>query len=301
MPSDSSNPRLVWVQVSGAIENVTDQKEATGFRIGGNVAISPDGTQALVGGGGDIAVIDLKRGIARRITFDDGNNLAPIWSPDGSRVLFSSNRQDRWAVWSVAASGGGSPELVYKGENSTHVTSISPDGLLCVDERTSDAGNNILIIGADRAATPLVSTRYHEAAGVFSIDGKWVAYQSDISGRDEVYVIRSTGAGQPFQISSGGGRAPKWGPLGTSLYYRVGRSIVRVQMTDGRPKGEPEQVFKGPTLDRGSAFALSPDESRVLAVEIGEKAILDEIRIITNFFDRIRKVAGPGSRQESKP
>ena len=146
-----------------------------------------------------------------------------------------------------------------------------------------------------------MSTRYQEGGGAFSTDGKWVAYQSDVSGRYEVYVISSTGDGQSVQVSSGGGRAPKWGPLGTSLYYRVGRSIVRIQMADGRPIGEPERVFKGPTLDRGSTFSLSPDETKVLAVEVGEEAIRHEIRIITNFFDRIRKVAGPGSRQHSKP
>ncbi|MBK9187417.1 MAG: serine/threonine-protein kinase [Phycisphaerales bacterium] len=301
VPADSSDPRLVWVDVNGVVERVTDAKDTSGFRIGGNVAISPDGAQALVGGGGDIAVIDLKRGIPRRITFDQGNNLSPIWSPDGTRVFFNSNRKDRWAVWSVAASGTGSPELVYTSENNVYVTSVSPDGLLCVDEHTSDEGSNIWIIGADRTARPLVNTRYREGGGAFSTDGKWVAYQSNISGRDEVYMISSTGDGQSVQVSSGGGRAPKWGPLGTSLYYRVGRSIMRIEMADGRPNGEPERVFKGPTLDRGSSFSLSPDETKVLAVEVGEEAILNEIRIITNFFDRIRKVAGPGSRQHSKP
>ncbi len=301
VPADSSNPRLVWVDAKGTVEQVMKGEDASGFRVGGNVAISPDGTQALVGGGGDIAVIDLKRGIPRRITFDQGNNVSPIWSSDGSRVFFSSNRKDRWAVWSVAASGTGSPELVYTGENSTYVTSVSPDGLLCVDERSLDAGSNILIIEPGGTARPLVKTHYREGQGAFSTDGKWVAYQSDISGRDEIYVIRSSGDGQPVQISSGGGRVPKWGPLGTSLYYRVGRSIVRIQMTDGRTKGEAERVFTGPMLDRGSTYSIVPDETKVLAVEIGEEAIRDEIRIITNFFDRIQKVAGPGSRQESKP
>ncbi|HEX2837777.1 MAG TPA: protein kinase [Phycisphaerales bacterium] len=301
VPADSSNPRLVWVDAKGIVEQVMNGDNASGFRIGGNVAISPDGTQALVGGGGDIAVIDLKRGIPRRITFDQGNNVSPIWSSDGSRVFFSSNRKDRWAVWSVAASGAGSPELVYTGENSTYVTSVSPDGLLCVDERTVDTGSNILIIEPGGTARPLVKTRYREGQGAFSTDGRWVAYQSDISGRDEIYVIQSSGDGQPVQVSSGGGRAPKWGPLGTSLYYRVGRSIVRIQMTDGRTRGEPERVFTGPILDRGSTYSILPDETKVLAVEIGVEAIRDEVRIITNFFERIREVAGPGSRQESNP
>ncbi|MFZ4576522.1 MAG: TolB family protein, partial [Phycisphaerales bacterium] len=260
----------------------------------------PDGTQALIGGGGDIAVIDLKRGIPRRITFEDANNLGPVWSSDGSRVLFSSNREERWAVWSVAASGAAKPELVYKGKNSTDVRAVGPDGQLCIDERTADEGSNIWIIDPAGKARPLVQTRYDESNGAFSTDGKWVAYQSNISGRDEVYVIRSTGEGQPVQISFGGGHAPKWGPLGTSLYYRVGRGIVRIAITDGSPKGDPERVFKGPKLERGNAYSLSADEKQLLAVEVAEETIGTEVRVLTNFFDRLREVAGPGSRQSAK-
>jgi hypothetical protein len=135
--------------------------------------------------------------------------------------------------------------------------------------------------------------------GAFSADGRFVAYVSDISGRDEIYVISSSDGGQPVQITTGGGQAPKWGPLGTSLYYRVGRSIMRIPMADGRPKDEPERVFKGPTLNGGRMYSLSPDETRLLAIETPEAAIRDEIRVITNFFDRVREVAGPGSRQEA--
>ncbi|MCC6426680.1 MAG: serine/threonine-protein kinase [Phycisphaerales bacterium] len=301
VPAEPANPRLVWVSADGTVKNVLEAKDTSGFDMRGDVCISPDGTQALVGGLGDIAVVDLNRGIPRRITLDQGSNLFPIWSSDGSRVLFGSNRQERWAVWSVAASGPATPELVYKGTNSTIVKSVSSDGRLCVDEHTANTGINLLIIDPQGAARPLVQTRYDESGGVFSTNGKWVAYESNISGRDEIYVIRSTGDDQPVQVSFGGGKAPKWGPLGTLLYYRVGRSIVRIPMAEGRPKGDPERVFEGPTLERGHAYSLSPDETRLLAVEIAEESIGDEIRIISNFFERLREVAGPGSRQPSTP
>ncbi len=305
VPAASYDRRLVWVDAKGTVERVTDENETTRLRLGGNVAISPDGTQALVGGGGDISVIDLKRGVARRITFDAGNNLRPNWSPDGTRVLFDSNREDRWAIWSVAASGTGTPELVFKGENSTSLMSVGPQGQLCIVDRTKDAGDDLLIIEPSdkHAATPrpLVRTRYDERSGAFSIDGKWIAYVSNVSGRDEIYVIRSSGEGQPIQVSTGGGRDPKWGPLGKSLYYRMGRSIMRIEVTDGQPKSDAQRVFQGPILIRGSTYCLAPDESRVLAVEEDEGAVRDEIRVITNSFDRIRTIAGPGSRQQSNP
>ncbi len=300
VPAEPDNPRLVWVSADGTVKNVLDAKDTSGFAMRGNVTISPDGTQALIGGGGDIAVIDLKRGIPRRITFDDANNLGPVWSSDGSRVLYSSNREERWAVWSIAASGTAKPELVYKGKNSTDVRSVGPDGQLCIDELTADEGSNLWIIDPRGQARPLVQTRYDESHGAFSTDGKWVAYESSISGRDEIYVIHSTGEGQPIQISFGGGNAPKWGPLGTSLYYRVGRGIVRIAIADGSPKGDPERVFKGPKLERGNSYSLSADEKQLLAIEVAEESIGDEVRIMTNFFDRLREVAGPGSRQKAE-
>jgi eukaryotic-like serine/threonine-protein kinase len=301
VPAEPASPRLVWVHADGTVKSVLNAKDTSGFAMRGNVAISPDGTQALIGGGGDIAVIDLNRGIPRRLTFDDANNVGPVWSADGSRVLFSSNREDRWAVWSVAASGAATAELVYKGNNSADISSVSPDGQLCVEERTADEGTNISIIDSGGKIRTLVRTRYDERNGVFSTDGKWVAYESNISGRDEIYVIGSAANGQPVQITFGGGRAPKLGPLGTSLYYRAGRSIMRIPMADGRPKGETERVFKGPKLERGSSYSVSSDETRLLAIEITEESIGKEVRIITNFFDHIREVAGPGSRQGHKP
>jgi Tol biopolymer transport system component len=298
VPAEPANPRLVWINADGTVETVLEQDDSLGFFFGGNLAVSPDGTQALIGTQ-DIAVIDLTRRIPRRLTYDQANDFGPVWSSDGSKVYFNSNREDRWAVWSVAATGVGDPELVYKSENSIYVNSAGPNGLLCFNETTSDAGDDLWIIEPGGKARPLVRTRFDEHSGAFSADGRFVAYVSDISGRDEIYVISSSDGGQPVQITTGGGQAPKWGPLGTSLYYRVGRSIMRIPMADGRPKDEPERVFKGPTLNGGRMYSLSPDETRLLAIETPEAAIRDEIRVITNFFDRVREVAGPGSRQEA--
>ena len=301
VPGKPNDLSLVWVEQDGTVEEIIGKDDRTGFRLGGNLSISPDGTQALVGGGGDIAVIDLARGVPRRITFDEGNNLHPMWSDDATRVLFSSNRQDNWAVWSVAPDGLSPPEIVYKGDTGLWGTSTGPNGLIAIDVRTADAGDDLWIIDEVGDARPLVSTRYEEEEGAISTDGRWVAFTSNISGRDEIYVIPISGAGQPVQISVGGGDTPKWGPMGTSLYYRVGRSIMRIEMDRGRPVGERSRAFEGPVLVGGASYALSPDETRLLAIEVADDAIPDEIRIITNFFDRLRRVAGPGSRQSASP
>ncbi len=301
VPGKRNDLSLVWVEQDGTVEEIVGKDDRTGFRLGGNISISPDGTQALVGGGGDIAVIDLARGVPRRLTFDEGNNLHPMWSDDATRVLFSSNRQDNWAVWSVEPDGLSPPELIYKGDTGVWSTSTGPNGLIAVESPTADAGHDLWIVNADGEARPLVSTRYDEGEGAISTDGQWMAFTSNISGRDEIYVIPIAGAGQPVQISVGGGDSPKWGPMGTSLYYRVGRSIMRIEMDQGRPAGERSRVFEGPVLADSLSYALSPDETRLLAIEVADDAIPDEIRIITNFFETIREVAGPGSRQEPSP
>jgi Tol biopolymer transport system component/predicted Ser/Thr protein kinase len=301
VPGNPGNRSLVWVEQDGTAEGVIGTESQRGFRLGGNISISPDGTQALVGGGGDIAVIDLARGVPRRITFDEGNNLYATWSDDATRVVFNSNRQDNWAVWSVAPDGLNPPELIYKDDTGVFATSTGPNGLIAFDLTTTDAGDDLWIIDADGNARPLVSTRYDESNGAISTDGQWVAFTSNISGRDEIYVIPISGAGQPVQISVGGGDSPKWGPMGTSLYYRVGRSIMRIEMDQGRPAGERSRAFEGPVLVDRASYALSPDETRLLAIEVADDAIPDEIRIITNFFDTLRNVAGPGSRQEPSP
>jgi eukaryotic-like serine/threonine-protein kinase len=301
VPGNPNKRRLVWVEKDGAVKDIIDSDLTSGFALGGNISISPDGTQALVGGGGDIAVIDLTRGVSRRITFDQGNNLSPHWSTDATHVLFNSNRKGNWAIWSVAADALSPPELFYKNQYGTFITSIGPNGLVSFKLRIPDAGGDLWIIEPDGDARPLVETRYNEGEGAISTDGKWIAYTSDISGRKEVYIIPISGSGQPVQISVGGGNAPKWGPLGTALYYRNGRSILRNEMAEGRPTGQPMHVFKGPTLLSGSSYALSSDETRLLTVELDDEAIPDEIRIITNFFDTLRSVAGPGSRQKATP
>ena len=301
VPGDPNKRRLVWVAEDGTAKEVIDSDLISGFSLGGNISISPDGTQALVGGGGDIAVIDLERGVPRRITFDEGNNLNPQWSSDGTRVFFNSNREDNWAVWSVAADGLSPPELIYKSGSSVYLQSIGPNDLLAAQVQTTESGSDLWIIEPNGDARPLVETSYNEGEGAISNDGNWIAYSSDISGIDEIYIIPISGSGQPIQVSVGGGNSPKWGPLGTTLYYRNGRSIMRNEVSDGRPTGQPLRVFEGPTLLAGSTYALSSDETRVLTVELDDEAIPEEIRIITNFFDTLRRVAGPGSRQEGLP
>ena len=117
-----------------------------------------------------------------------------------------------------------------------------------------------------------------------------------------MYIIPVSGRGVPAQVTSGGGSATKWSRDGAALFYRQGRFIMRVAVEDGRPVGDAAPVFAAPNLTSGSPdYDLDPDGQSMLAVQVSEEAIPREIRIVTNFFDEIRRVAGDGATLEDRP
>jgi hypothetical protein len=137
-------------------------------------------------------------------------------------------------------------------------------------------------------------TAANENTGAFSIDGEWVAYDSDLSGRHEVYLTRADGTGTPIQVSVGGGEAPRFGRNGTTLYYRQHRMVFRVGFREGRPLGKAIAVFEAPNVGIGTSYDINADETRMIAVQVDEDAIP---RVITNFFDVIRDGMGESASQ----
>jgi hypothetical protein len=300
VPEESDGNRLVWVDAMGGTEQVLDQSDIDYMRLSRQVMISPDGTRALLGGGGEIAVLDLETGQCRRITNSDGNKLAEAWSPDGSRVYFVSNKDTRWSIWSVGLEPNAIEEMIYQGEGDMFGVSVTPDGTL-VTAMQVDGQYDLLVINPDGTTRPLTQTPETEYRPELSPDGRWVAYERQVVGIDEVFVVDLAGERSPVQISRGGGNSPKWSRDGATLNFRRARSVVQIGFVDGRAVGEPTAMFGAPRLATGIGYDFSPDGSRMLAIQEDEGAVLDEIRVMTNIFDTLRAVAGPGSRQGSKP
>ena len=300
VPVESDGNRLVWVDAMGGTETVLDQSDIDYMFLRRQVMISPDGTRALLGGGGEIAVLDLETGQSRRITNSDGNKLAEAWSPDGSRVFFVSNKDTRWSIWSVGLEPNAIEEMIYQGEGDMFGVSVTPDGTL-VTAMQVDGQYDLLVINPDGTTRPLTQTPETEYRPELSPDGRWVAYERQVVGIDEVFVVDLAGERSPVQISRGGGNSPKWSRDGATLNFRRARSVVQIGFADGRAVGEPTAVFSAPRLATGIGYDFSLDGSRMLAIQEDEGAVLDEIRVMTNLFDTLRAVAGPGSRQGSKP
>ena len=199
---------LVWVDRSGKEEPV-----AAPPRTYLHPRLSPDGTRVALSSldeENDLWIWDLRRATLTRLTLDPGQDWFPVWTPDGRRIIFSSNRGGQFNLWWQAADGTGAAERLTTSSHVQFVTGITPDGTAVVfNEQTPTMGNDLLQLALDgtRRVTPLLQTKFDERNGIVSPDGRWLAYESNSSGSFEIYVrpFPNVGGGQ-WQVSTAGGR-----------------------------------------------------------------------------------------------
>jgi hypothetical protein len=224
------------------------------------LALSPDGLRAAVAIQGaqlDLWLLALVRGDNRRFTYGKGINSWPIWSHDGNRIIFASSREEggyAFRIYQKEAGGASDEKLLFNGEND-YPTSLSRDGrfLLC----TRDQGKGdlwVLPMEGDRKPMTFLQTDFSEFDGRFSPDMHWVAYVSDESGRNEVYVRDFSRAASGTSsvadlVSKGGGLGPRWGKDGRELYYfDLSGKIwaAEISTEEGFRAGTPKLLFEAP-------------------------------------------------------
>jgi Tol biopolymer transport system component len=189
-----------------------------------------------------------------RFTFDPADDRYTIWSPDGARVVFASNRNGAYNLYQKAADGSRNEEILLQSADLKRPNSWSPDGRFILYWSGQNNGDLMVLPVAytekpgDRKPFPFLSTPFNEQQGVFSPDGKWVAYQSDESGRFEVYVRPFPGPGGQSQVSTGGGNSPRWRKDGRELYYLAPdlKLMAAAVVTQGATftPGTPEALFQ---------------------------------------------------------
>jgi Tol biopolymer transport system component len=298
--------QLVWVDRTGRpLETVGEPSDQTA------VQLSNDGRAAAISvfdpskGARDIWIQDFARRVRTRFTFSAADDWSSAWAPDGRDLVYSSSPSGLLDMYRKATDGAGTEEMVGKNVgNNRYVSSWSPDGRLLMYEtgRTrAQTGNDIWVVqrSGDGEPQPFLRTAFNETDGQFSPDGRWVAYTSDESGRDEIAVVPFPGPGGKWQISTGGGGQARWGPGGRELFFlEGGTKLMAVALTErgaALEVGPVRMLFEARFRTEnylgygvGDVYDVSPDGRFLINIVNSEQPVQTPITVITNWTSLLR-------------
>jgi dipeptidyl aminopeptidase/acylaminoacyl peptidase len=291
--------QFVWFDRSGKETGKVGAVDDAGPE---NPAMSPDGRRLAltrtVNGITGIWMLDLARGGLSRFTFDKAGvtDVSPIWSHDGNHVLFSSNRKGVFDLYQKAATGAAGEDLVLATPQNKGASDWSPDGRFVLYRSPDPAmGFDLwaLPMDGERKPVPVVQTKFEERDGQFSSDGKQIAYQSNESGRMEIWVQSFPGPGGKLQVSTNGGAQVRWRPDGKELFYIAldGQLMsVPIRFTNSQTVEAEAPVALFAThiggavqASRPQAYVVSPDGKQFLMETIVTEAGNSPITVILNW------------------
>ncbi len=290
---DSGRGRLEWLDAAGRpLGFVGEHSEAYALRL------SPDGRRASVIEGdpnNDIWIYELERGLRTRLTTDAQVIMSPVWSPDGTEILFVGGVD--YVMKRMSSDGAGEPRVVLRSDVRIEPSDWSGDGRHVIVNRGNIGATDIWAYPlADlEKAFPLVQSPFTDFDGRFSPDGRWIAYVSMQTGRQEVYVTAFPAGGARWQVSASGGMQPHWAPDGKTLYFvslesQLMAAAVDESQTQFRVRGVellfPVNPFVGPRASSG--FEPSPDGKRFLVNSAGDVEV-SRVVLITNWTSQLPK------------
>jgi Tol biopolymer transport system component len=279
-----SGSRLLWLDRNGRELNAVGDSASYGnpalSRAGDRLAFNLDDPRS---GKTDIWIRDLARGVNSRFTFGVGNNIVPLWSPDGGTIVFSSNREGANDLYEKPATGQGEEKLLVKSDEAKFACDWSRDGrYIAYMSQGKKTGFDVWVLPTfgDRKPMPIVVSPFNEVKPVFSPDGRFLAYTSNESGRPEIYVQTFPGAGGKWQVSTAGGFDSSWRADGKELYYRaVDQKLmaVDIQAGSGFQAGIPRALFLGrvqPGNARNKYLATADGQRFLFVAPLGREAIV---------------------------
>jgi Tol biopolymer transport system component len=286
---------LAWIDRTG--KEIASLGEPSTYQ---GLALAPDETKAAVSivdpdtGTTDLWMYELGREVATRFTFAKLSEFAPLWSPDGERIVYSAINNVYPDLYIKTASGAGQAQALLESDAAKVPTSWTPDGGSILFDHfnpQSQTGRDIYVLelGDGKEAKPFLQTKFDEHSGVLSPDGRWLAYVSEESGSEEVYVAPFPGPGGKWQISKGGGNSPTWVKNQDEIFYAAaGGRVMAVRIQAGVNTitvGSPEELFRN---ERITAADVSPTGQRALVTigaEIGES---HPISMMLNWTDVLK-------------
>jgi eukaryotic-like serine/threonine-protein kinase len=306
----SGAPRtLVWVSRQGQETSIAAPPRAYIYP-----RIAPDGASVTLASADlefDLWRWDFGRTTLTRLTFDRAQDSWPAWTPNGRRLIFSSERAGARNLFWQAADGAGAVARLTESPNVQNAVAVSPDGTrLIFTETAPKTGEDVMQVELDgtHRVTPLVQTPFVERNGIISPDSRWLAYEANDSGGLEVYVRPFPDVnGGHWQVSTGGGTRPLWARNGQELFYLSPTgALMRVGVERGRSWAATtptvlikEGYFAVPGANAGRTYDISPDGQRFLLIKSGggsEQAAAPITLIVVQHFDEELKRLVPTNR-----
>jgi serine/threonine protein kinase len=314
--SAADEAALVWVDKEGKEEPL-----GAGPARYNLFKISPDGKQVAItvdsSSNQDIWIWDVDRKILTRRTFNEANDAGPLWTPDGQWIVYrTSTGKGEYDINRKKADGTGAVEKIGSSPNNPWAFSWSIDGkvlllweLVVFPQKPASAFQTdiaAMSMEGDHLVTPLLNRKFNEDHPKISPDGHWLAYSSNESGQNEVYVrpYPDVNKGGQWQISNNGGNSPLWSPNGRQIFYRKDNAVMAVPVeTESRfDSGKPDLLFQGEYISNRVGevvlpmWDMHPDGKRFLmtkpAQATGDKpesAIPRKINIVVNWFEELKE------------
>jgi eukaryotic-like serine/threonine-protein kinase len=297
---------LAWVDREGHEQPIAAPPRAYAYP-----RLSPDGSRIALDARdqeNDIWTFDIARGTLTRFTVNPGVDNTPVWTPDGSRIAFASDKDHAGTtnLYIAAADNSGQPaRLTSNDSNNQFPMSFSSDGTRLVfqenDPKTT-ADLHVVAVDGDHRVTPLLHTPFVESNGVVSPDGRWLAYQTTESGQFQIYVRPFPNVdGGLHQVSTNGGTRPVWARNGRELFYMSGTGpvavmAVSVELGTNFVAGTPQRLFEGMYYvgSAGRTYDPSPDGRRFLVIKATSTSTsapaLSQFVFVNNWFEELNRL-----------
>ena len=284
------------------------------FGVSMAVAYAPQGDRLAVGLAGasggldnyELWIYDIARETPTLLTT---NATTPLWSQDGDRILYFSREVGQEGIYRRRSDGTDEPELLYRPPGASGITGSvalpqgwSRDGAsLVFVEGDGTRGFDINLLSMDdHRVTPLIATEFSDHSASMSPDGRWIAYVSNRSGIEEVFIQTFPGLAGRVQVSNGGAAQPVWGPTGDVLFYQTFNSELRAVPIDTSTTSVvgDSKLFSSGTFGRAvdsfsqRTFDTSPDGTHLVSVARGSVGLegLTGLVLVENWFEELKRV-----------